>query len=43
MNGKIVDMKRQNVLATFNFEQKGNKICSDDILKVLAYKLKRGS
>jgi len=43
MNGKIIDAKRDNTVATFKFQQKGNKICTEDIGKVLAYKLRRGS
>ncbi|MEQ8239977.1 MAG: hypothetical protein RIA69_12235, partial [Cyclobacteriaceae bacterium] len=43
MNGQVIDPLSQKVVATFSFEQKRNKICTDDIAKVLAYKLKRGS
>jgi len=43
MNGQVFDPTRQEIVATFSFEQKRNKICTDDIAKVLAYKLKRGS
>jgi hypothetical protein len=43
MNGNIIDMQSDKVMATFNFEPKRNKTCSDEIVKVLAYKLKSGS